>query len=295
MFRSLIQQICAGVLLAVSFPSFASQILVGPEFVVNRSGQSDLVLLHVGEEETYSDGHIPGAVFVNTHAHLSDPASHHGDAMILEMPALADLQERLAGWGVSNDSTIVVYWSDGDITNATRALYTLDWAGLGENSYLLDGGLEGWTAAGHKLTSATTETRRGSLSLRSRDELIVDADWVQQNVERSDVAVLDGRSRAYFDGVQRSRGKSGHIPGAGSAPWTELVDHRLKFRDPDALREVFRAAGVGEGDTVVAYCHIGQYATAVLFAARLLGHEVKLYDGAFQDWATRDLPVTTEG
>jgi thiosulfate/3-mercaptopyruvate sulfurtransferase len=42
---------------------------------------------------------------------------------------------------------------------------------------------------------------------------------------------------------------------------------------------------------VVAYCHIGQYATMALFAARTLGYEVKLYDGAFQDWAQRDLPV----
>jgi thiosulfate/3-mercaptopyruvate sulfurtransferase len=32
----------------------------------------------------------------------------------------------------------------------------------------------------------------------------------------------------------------------------------------------------------------------MLFAARLLGHPVLLYDGSFQDWARRNLPVTTE-
>ena len=47
------------------------------------------------------------------------------------------------------------------------------------------------------------------------------------------------------------------------------------------------------GDTVVAYCHIGQYATMVLLAAHTLGHDIRLYDGAFQDWAVRDLPVST--
>jgi thiosulfate/3-mercaptopyruvate sulfurtransferase len=66
------------------------------------------------------------------------------------------------------------------------------------------------------------------------------------------------------------------------------------LKDQASLREIFSAAGVEPGDTVVAYCHIGQYATMVLFAARILGHEVRLYDGAFQDWAARDLPVTTE-
>ena len=35
------------------------------------------------------------------------------------------------------------------------------------------------------------------------------------------------------------------------------------------------------GDTVIGYCHIGQQATAMLFAARTLGHPVLLYDGSF--------------
>jgi thiosulfate/3-mercaptopyruvate sulfurtransferase len=42
---------------------------------------------------------------------------------------------------------------------------------------------------------------------------------------------------------------------------------------------------VKPGDIVVGYCHIGQQATAMLFAARLLGHEVRLFDGSMQEWA----------
>jgi thiosulfate/3-mercaptopyruvate sulfurtransferase len=33
---------------------------------------------------------------------------------------------------------------------------------------------------------------------------------------------------------------------------------------------------------------VGQQATAVILGARLLGHPVMLYDGAFQDWAVND-------
>jgi thiosulfate/3-mercaptopyruvate sulfurtransferase len=36
---------------------------------------------------------------------------------------------------------------------------------------------------------------------------------------------------------------------------------------------------------VVAYCHIGQQATATVFGARLLGHPVLLYDGSFEEWS----------
>jgi thiosulfate/3-mercaptopyruvate sulfurtransferase len=51
---------------------------------------------------------------------------------------------------------------------------------------------------------------------------------------------------------------------------------------------------VKPGDTVIAYCHIGQQATAAIFAARTLGHPVLLYDGSFEDWSKRaDAPVAT--
>jgi thiosulfate/3-mercaptopyruvate sulfurtransferase len=50
-------------------------------------------------------------------------------------------------------------------------------------------------------------------------------------------------------------------------------------------------AGVKPGDTVVGYCHIGQQATAMLFAARTLGYNVLLYDGSFTNWEKSELPV----
>ena len=39
------------------------------------------------------------------------------------------------------------------------------------------------------------------------------------------------------------------------------------------------------------YCLVGQQATAVVFAARTLGIDAALYDGSFQDWSARNLPV----
>jgi thiosulfate/3-mercaptopyruvate sulfurtransferase len=54
---------------------------------------------------------------------------------------------------------------------------------------------------------------------------------------------------------------------------------------------MFAEAGIAPGETVVAYCHIGQQATAVLFAARLAGHPVKLYDGSFTEWEDLKLPI----
>ena len=64
-----------------------------------------------------------------------------------------------------------------------------------------------------------------------------------------------------------------------------MFDDQLQLRSTDDLTARFTKAGVSPNDTVIGYCHIGQQATAMLFAARRLGHPVLLYDGAFEDWS----------
>jgi thiosulfate/3-mercaptopyruvate sulfurtransferase len=87
--------------------------------------------------------------------------------------------------------------------------------------------------------------------------------------------------------------RHGHIPGARSVPFDEVVNDSNVFKSATELSDLFRSAGVKTGDTVIGYCHIGQQATAMLFAARSIGFPVLLYDGSFEDWAKRNWPVDT--
>jgi thiosulfate/3-mercaptopyruvate sulfurtransferase len=82
-------------------------------------------------------------------------------------------------------------------------------------------------------------------------------------------------------------GRNGHIPGAVNIPFTEIADSELMI-DRARLEKLYRTAGVKPGDTVVVYCHIGQQGTAIVFGARLLGHQAVLYDGSMQDWANNN-------
>lgn len=283
---------------ATVLPGYSTEepgLLVSAQWVHARLAANDptLVLLHIGRPETFAKGHLPGA-FEITRMDFSDPNSHTPENLILELPDPEVFQEALRRRGVSHDSRIVVYFSDEWVTATTRLIFTLDWAGLGAQTSLLDGGLHAWQAAGYALSAGESKVAAGNVEVRPRD-LVVDADWVQEHQNDEAYQLIDARAASYFDGVSEDNGAFGHIEGAGSLPWISLIDEEtLKFHPREKLQELLAAAGVELGDIVVGYCHIGLYTTVDLLVARLLGHQVLLYDGAFQDWGgRRELPTVT--
>jgi thiosulfate/3-mercaptopyruvate sulfurtransferase len=266
-------------------------LIVSTDWLAQHLADPNLVLLHVGDRDDYDAEHIPGARYTS-HRELSDPNSFGEDAaLVLELLDPPQLQAKLRELGISSDSRIVVYWGSEWVSPTARVVFTLTWAGLGDQTVLLDGGIDAWKTAGHTVTAEPTAAAEGNITVQPQHQLVVDAAWVQSHSSEAGYKLIDGRNAEFFNGSREDRGVSGHIPGAGNIMWQDLLDDSLKLKKPNALREAFTAAGVEPGDTVVTYCHIGQYATMVMFMARTLGHEVKLYDGAFQDWAGRGLPV----
>ena len=201
---------CRFIVFALAFSStgvLAWEIAVDSGWLSDRMHDPKLVLLHVGMQETYDIEHIPGAQLIGVHAEFSDPDSHSDDSLMLELPSAEKFAQTLEQLGVSDDSVIVIYWSDDHITEATRALFTLQWSGLGKNAHFLDGGLDAWKEAGGETTTDIVDPHRGSVTLSLRPELVVNAQWIQENTDTGSVAIVDGRSRAYFDGVSESLGK----------------------------------------------------------------------------------------
>jgi thiosulfate/3-mercaptopyruvate sulfurtransferase len=269
--------------------------LVSVAWLAQHINDPNLVLLHVGERAEYDAGHIQGARYLT----LDDISKPHdrsnASELALEMPTAAELKAALERLGISDDSRIVVYYGNDWISPATRVIFTLDHFGLGDRTSLLNGGMRAWKAANHAVTAAAPTVRPGRLTRLAARNNIVTAEFVEAQAGKPGFAVVDGRAAAYYDGVQAGTGgRKGHVPGALSVPYTSIADDNLHLRTRAELERIFRDAGVKPGDVVVGYCHIGQQATAMLFAARLLGHDVRLYDGSFQDWSLRNKPVTTE-
>ena len=268
-----------------------ADLTVTTAWLADHLKDPDLVLLHVGDKAEYPAAHIPGARFVELRdISVSSPDREKG--LVLELPTPDSLRTQLAALGISDNSRIVVYYGNDWVSPSTRVMFTLDHAGFGSRSALLDGGMNQWKAENRPVTSEIPPPRTGQLSALKTRPLVVDAAFVQSHVNAPGYRVLDARSKVFYDGIEMGSSRKGHVAGARSLPFTETTDDKLHLKSAAELTALFASAGVAPGDTVVAYCHIGQQATAVLFAARTLGHPVLLYDGSFQDWGRRsELPV----
>lgn len=293
-FRLLIHTaIVAALAATAAAASSRDSLLVSTAWLAEHLKDPNLALLHVGEKEDYDARHIPGAVYVS----LRDISAYNvGEReLTLEMLPADQLRERLAALGISDDSRIVVYYGKDWVSPSTRVIFTLDYAGL-QNVSLLDGGMQAWIRDGHEVTDVAPAARLGTLSPLKIQSKIVDADFVRAHVNTPHYAVVDARAPALYDGSTTGGSKerphkTGHVAGARSIPFSSVTNEDLTWKSTDDLQKLFAGAGIQPGDTVITYCHIGQQATATLFAARLLGYPVHLYDGSFEDWSRRNYPV----
>jgi len=207
------------------------------------------------------------------------------------MPPAEDLRARLEALGISDNSRVIVYFGKDWVSPTTRILFTLEYAGLGPHASLLDGGFQAWEKTGGEVSKDPAPASKGNLASLKIQPLLVDAATVKARIGAKGYSIVDGRAAIYYDGTDAgeehdgSKQRSGHIHGAFNIPFTTITNDDLFVKTVPELQAMFAKAGVKPGDTVIGYCHIGMQTTAMLFAARLLGHPVLLYDGSFQDWS----------
>jgi len=263
--------------------------IVPADWVQKRLGDASVVILHVGGDADYAAGHLPGARLVK----LTDVSVLGETGLQLELPPTGQLAKRLGELGISAGDRIVIYHGTNSVQSATRVWFTFDYLGLGGKAALLDGGLALWKREGRPLsTEVVTPSPLPPLEVKPRPAAVVDLRWMRDQNIRQSYTLMDARTSQYYSGADAgTMPRSGHIPGAVSAPYPTFFDAEGRWKSPAALRELLAPQG-SMPTRLVTYCHRGQQATVPYVAARLLGIDVKLFDGSFQAWSgSEELPV----
>jgi thiosulfate/3-mercaptopyruvate sulfurtransferase len=197
------------------------------------------------------------------------------------LPNLPELQEKVRSWGINRDSIIVAYDNSGG-AQASRAWWTLRWAGLA-NVRILDGGYGAWTATNRPTSDhvARVAACAGDVVLTAGCMPTIDAEGAA-NLARH-AKLLDARPRAAYVGDPGKK-DAGHIPGAIHAPSGDNIAGG-KFKPSEDLQARFAFLGADGSTKVGIYCGSGNAAAHVVAALCTVGVEAALYVGSWSAWS----------
>ena len=270
--------------------------LVTGEWLQAHLGTPGLVVVESDEDVLlYETGHIEGAVKIDWHTDLNDPVVRD----YIDGEAFAAL---LGSKGISRDSTVVIY---GDKNNwwAAYALWVFSLFGH-QDVRLLDGGRAKWESDGRPYTTVVPTPTPAEYPVVARDDSAIRA-YKDDVLAHLGNPIIDVRSPEEFTGQRTTAPaypeegalRAGHIPSARNIPWARAVAEDGTFKSLPELEEIYRGeAGLQDGDSVVAYCRIGERSSHTWFVlTHLLGFEnVRYYDGSWTEWGSAvRVPIVT--
>jgi thiosulfate/3-mercaptopyruvate sulfurtransferase len=237
---------------------------------------------HLGRQ-LYGESHIPGAHYLDLNQDLSSPVQAHGGRHPLPDPE--KLADKLSAIGVRSgaDATWVIAYDDSRFAFAARLWWLLRYLGH-EQVAVLDGGFQGWLAAGYPVTAKLPQPQVGKFTPQLQSEQIIDIAAIKA---RSDgVLLVDSREAERYRGEREPIDPvAGHIPGAVNYPWQAVTDAQ-GFALPESVQQQ-RWATLPPHQEIVVYCGSGVTACVNLLSLEMAGiTSAKLYPGSWSDWCS---------
>ncbi len=264
-----------------------SDALVDADWVQAHAGDPGVVLIEVDEDTSaYDKGHIRHAVKIDWKKDLQDPVRR-------DFVDRAGFEALMSAKGIANDDTVVLYGGNNNWFAAYAYWYFKLYGH--EKVKLLDGGRKKWELESRELVTEVPQRPATSYTAREQDHSIrAFRDEVVAAIGNRNL--VDVRSPDEFSGrllapahlPQEQAQRGGHIPTAKNVPWSKAAEEDGTFKSDEALRELYREAGVDFGRDTIAYCRIGERSAHTWFALHeLLGQEnVKNYDGSWTEYGS---------
>ena len=268
--------------------------LVSTEWLAGALGAPDLMVFDATKYlpnepfdglTKYREAHIPGARFFDIDV-VADP-----DTTLPHMAPTAGRFARLMGELDISNTTRVIFYDQKGLQSSARGWWLMKLFGH-EKAAVLDGGLPKWLAEGRATESGDAKSAAPtSYTPDFRADLVKGIGDVKRIIANGSALILDARAKGRFDGSApepRPGLPSGHMPGAKSVPFNELLNADFTMKDAAALRARFAAAGADGTTPIVTSCGTGVTACILALGLRQAGlGDASIYDGSWTEWAGR--------
>ncbi|MFC0269333.1 sulfurtransferase [Kushneria aurantia] len=260
-------------------------LIIEPQALAERLDDPSLLIIDVpASAQSYRDGHVPGALFLDHRRLLSGRPPVAND-----VPDEQALSALFSSLGLTPERHVVLYDDEGGGW-AGRLAWTLSLIGHERWSWL-NGGIHAWRAEG--LPTSSEETPPEPSDYRAsieRPELAIDREELMARLGEQALAIWDARSPEEYNGEKGQNQRLGHIPGAVNFEWTELMDRerQLRLRDLSQLMVELEAMGLGADREIVTHCQSHHRSGLSWMLGHALGYNIRAYPGSWQEWGNRD-------
>ncbi len=296
--------------------------LVSAEWVdkLIRTGQTDeyendkfvICHAHYQNRSAYDEGHIPGAVELDTNILESEQTWN------LRTPG--EIKAALENLGITHDTTVILYGrfsfpsnddpfpgSSAGHLGAMRCAFIMLVAGV-RDVRILNGGLQAWLDAGFETSTAETPKQPvdgfGTV-IPQHPELVTDTTGAKKLLKSTDGNLVSVRSRDEYTGKVSGYHyieKTGRIPGAVFGNCGSDAYHMENYRNPDhttreyhEIARLWAEAGITPDKHNAFYCGTGWRGSEAFLNAWLMGWpRISVYDGGWFEWSADPAnPVAT--
>jgi molybdopterin synthase sulfurtransferase len=267
---------------------------------------------HYRNPADYDEGHIPGAVSLDTNT-LESPETWNRRSP-------AEVRDALLALGITASTTVVLYGrfafpdnadpfpgsSAGQLA-AFRCAFIMLWAGV-KDVRVLNGGLQSWLDAEYATSTDPSQPRPAEsfgVEVPAAPQLAVDLPEAREILASAGANLVSVRSWPEYIGEVSGYNyieKKGRIPGSVFANCGSDAYHMENYRNVDhttrefvEIAEAWRSIGITPDKHNAFYCGTGWRGSEAFFNAWLMGWpRVSVYDGGWYEWSSDDSnPVET--
>jgi len=239
--------------------------------------------------EEYKKIHIENAIFMDleevSNQEQNLPHNHF-------LPKKEKWEKSLSQFGISNNSTVVIY-DNSDLISSCRIWFQFLYFGHKSNLvYVLDGGLKKWILENRKVSDKEIKNVTSKYIAKENKNMIKLKSQIENNIKTKEFTIMDARSKNRFLGLEsepRPNVKSGSIENSKSLPFSELINKKTNtFLNKKDLIKKFNSAEIS-GLKIVSSCGSSVTAATLALAYSLINDDYipKIYIGSWTEFGKK--------